>query len=277
MTHLEVLPRGYKTCKNCGEVFRANSNIQKFCIKCTTIKCKQCKTEFRHGIFNKFCSKDCYAAWMTGGPNGQRIHVDSKAKQAAHRRRKGVSMSGSPEHLEKLSRLTKLAMQRPEIQEKIRQPRGALSLERRMEISNKLKGKMPANLSYDNSGYANIQRGYFDINGTTIYFRSKWEANYALYLDFLIDHKEIYKWEFEPDTFMFEEIKLGTRSYTPDFKVFITPKKFEYHEVKGYMDSKSKTKLKRFAKYYPEHALILVDSTEYNMLKRKIGKVCKFY
>jgi hypothetical protein len=184
---------------------------------------------------------------------------------------------GSPELSDKLSKLTKLAMQRPEVQEKIRQPKGVLSLERRMQISDSLAGKMPKNLFMNNNQYSNIQRGEYDINGTTIFFRSKWEANYALYLDFLIDCKEIIKWEFEPDTFMFGKIKLGIRSYTPDFKVFNNNSSHEYHEVKGYMDSKSKTKLKRFAKYYPDEKLILIDGPQYNLLKKQIGKLCKFY
>lgn len=125
--------------------------------------------------------------------------------------------------------------------------------------------------------YQNIQRGEYDINGTTIYFRSKWEANYALFLDFLIDHKEIVKWEFEPDTFIFEKIKFGTRSYTPDFKIFNNNGTIEYHEVKGYMDSRSKTKLKRMAKYYPKIIIKLIDQSEYKLLQKQIGKICNFY
>jgi hypothetical protein len=128
---------------------------------------------------------------------------------------------------------------------------------------------------YYNSEYSNIKRGYYDINGSTMFFRSKWEANYALYLDFLVDLKQIHKWEFEPDRFMFEAIKLGTRSYTPDFKVYITIDKYEYHEVKGFMDSKSKTKLKRFKKYYPDEKLILIDRPIYTEIIKKIP--LKFY
>lgn len=218
----------------------------------------------------KYCSPYCAS-------KARRIHADNKARQAAFRRRRGKTIIGTVENSEKVSRLTKLAMLRPEVQEKIRQPRSALSLERRMEISDQLAGRMPKNMSYDNSGYSNIKRGYYDINGTTMYFRSKWEANYALYLDFLIDRKVIGKWEFEPDTFMFEAIRLGTRSYTPDFKVFNNDGGVEYHEVKGYMDSKSKTKLKRFAKYYPGLKLVLVDSAEYNLIKKQVGKLCGFY
>jgi len=244
---------------------------KKVCRYCSIVFFKPDKESQTQWAARRFCSPVCAGS-------SKRKHKDAKAKDLYHRRKNGALEQGTPEFLERISKTTKLAMQRPEVQEKIRQPRGALSLERRMQISDNLKGKMPKNMIYPNQGrFPNVQRGYYDINGTTIYFRSKWEANYALYLDFLIDHKQIHKWEFEPDTFMFEAIKLGTRSYTPDFKVFITPEQFEYHEVKGYMDSKSKTKLKRFAKYYPDEKLILIDKDEYNLLKKQIGKICQFY
>lgn len=198
--------------------------------------------------------------------------------RAAKSLRKRYSGDDGDALKKKISEATKLAMYRVDVQEKIRQPREKFSLERRIQMSNERAGKMPKNLMHiDNKKYGNIQRGYYDINGTTIYFRSKWEANYALYLDFLIDHKQIYKWEFEPDTFVFEQIKLGTRSYTPDFKVFANKDTYEYHEVKGYMDSRSKTKLKRFAKYYPDEKLVLVDREPYMEILKKLGAVCKFY
>lgn len=96
-----------------------------------------------------------------------------------------------------------------------------------------------------------------------MYFRSRWEANYARYLNFLVKHKEISRWEYEPDTYWFDKIKRGVRSYTPDFKVFSKEGRFEYHEVKGWMDDKSKTKLKRMLKYYPEHKIIIIGPKEY--------------
>lgn len=256
-----------------GDKRQSRNDLQKpprICRQCGKKYFKDKKYSNYQWSNNKFCSNICSI-------NSRKKYPNSIAKQAAYRRKAGRPKQYTLENSEKISRLTKLAMQTPEVQEKIRRPRQALSLERRMEISNNLAGKMPLNNSYNDSGYSNIQRGYYDINGTTMYFRSKWEANYALYLDFLTDHKEIYKWEFEPDTFMFEAIKLGTRSYTPDFKVYNAKNIFEYHEVKGYMDSKSKTKLKRFKKYYPEHKLILIDSVQYNLIKKQIGKLCGFY
>lgn len=125
--------------------------------------------------------------------------------------------------------------------------------------------------------YSNSKKGTYNINGKDIFFRSMWEANYALYLDFLIQQKQIKKWEFEPETFWFEKIKRGVRSYKPDFKVWIIDDIIEYHEVKGWMDSKSKTKLNRMRIYYPEIKMVLVDSKVYKQLQSKLGKVLSFY
>ena len=76
------------------------------------------------------------------------------------------------------------------------------------------------------------------------YFRSKWEANYARYLN----QMEVL-WEYEKETFWFEGIRSGTTNYTPDFYLSETD---TWVEVKGQWDSKSKTKLRRFRKYHPE-------------------------
>lgn len=103
------------------------------------------------------------------------------------------------------------------------------------------------------------------------YFRSAWEANFARYLNFLIENGDIMKWEYEPDTFEFTAIKRGTRHYTPDFKVFDS-KDAEpyYYEVKGWMDAKSKTRLKRMAKYYPNVRVIVFGQNEYTSLKKNL-------
>lgn len=107
-----------------------------------------------------------------------------------------------------------------------------------------------------------------------IFFRSSWEANYARYLNFLKSKEIIYKWQFEPDTFWFEKIKRGVRSYLPDFKIWDTSTSDPYYvEVKGWMDDKSKTKLKRMKKYYPEIRIDIVTSKEYNEIKKKISSL----
>ena len=113
--------------------------------------------------------------------------------------------------------------------------------------------------------------GWRTIGGKKCYFRSRWEANYALYLEFLKTQKQIIEWEYEPKTFWFEGVKRGTVSYLPDFRITNNNESQEYHEVKGWMDPRSKTKLKRMAKYYPEEKLILIQEKQYNEIKRKVG------
>lgn len=115
-----------------------------------------------------------------------------------------------------------------------------------------------------------------DLND--LFFRSSWEANYARYLNLLKSKNLIYKWEFEADTFWFENIKRGTRSYLPDFKVWETENSEPYYiEVKGWMDSKSSTKLKRMKKYYPHIRVDLVDKKTYLHIKTKIAPLLKHW
>lgn len=105
-----------------------------------------------------------------------------------------------------------------------------------------------------------------------VYFRSRWEANWARYLNWLISIGEIIGWEFEPDTYEFKAIRKGVRFYTPDFKVFNKDGLFEYHEVKGWNDAKSKTRAKRMAKYYPEIKIVLIDKVYYRSVAKKVSK-----
>lgn len=103
-----------------------------------------------------------------------------------------------------------------------------------------------------------------------MFFRSSWEANYARYLNWCITRGEVLSWQYESKTFIFEKIKRGTRSYTPDFKVFLPGEngKYEWHEVKGWMDPKSKVKLKRMEIYFPEETIKIIDKTFFNQAKR---------
>jgi hypothetical protein len=117
--------------------------------------------------------------------------------------------------------------------------------------------------------YSRAQGGHRkDLGG--IFFRSSWEANYARYLNLMVKFKVVQSWEFEPETFWFEDIKRGVRSYLVDFKVYyVGDERPTYVEVKGWMDAKSKTKIARFRKYYPQHRLEIVGAKEYASIKRK--------
>jgi hypothetical protein len=108
------------------------------------------------------------------------------------------------------------------------------------------------------AGYSRTRGGRrADLDGR--YFRSAWEANYARFLNFLKARGEISGWEYECKTFVFEAIKRGTRAYTPDFKV-TTGDRHEWHEVKGWMDQPSRTRLKRMAKYFPAEKVVVIDA-----------------
>ena len=120
-------------------------------------------------------------------------------------------------------------------------------------------------------GRGSWKAGWREIGGKRNYFRSRWEANYARYLQFLKEKGEISEWEHEPETFWFEAIKRGVRSYKPDFRVTFNDGRVEWHEVKGWMDSRSRTTIKRMRKYYPGETLIIIDKDQYQSIKLSAG------
>lgn len=110
-------------------------------------------------------------------------------------------------------------------------------------------------------GKATWKQEWKIIDGRRIFFRSRWEFRYALYLQLLKERGEIKDWQHEPKTFWFEGIKRGTNNYKPGFLVTHKNDSEEWIEVKGYMDSKSATKIKRMAKYFPTIKLRVVDKS----------------
>jgi hypothetical protein len=123
--------------------------------------------------------------------------------------------------------------------------------------------------------YDHVQQGIRQVAGNDYFFRSKAEANYARYLEFLREKGNIIAWHYEPVKFVFKE-RTGTNHYTPDFKVFVSEWRYEWHEVKGYMDPKSKTKIKRFKRDYPREAAVLKIVTGKDVAKigQQIGGLC---
>lgn len=104
-----------------------------------------------------------------------------------------------------------------------------------------------------------------------IFFRSSWEYYYAIFLEKLKSEGKISGWKHEPKCFWFEGIKRGVRSYLPDFCVTHLDGSEEWAEVKGYYDSKSRTKMKRMAKYHPDVRIRLVGAEWF----RENLKACK--
>jgi Protein of unknown function (DUF1064) len=119
-----------------------------------------------------------------------------------------------------------------------------------------------------NRGKATWKAGWREFGGKRCYFRSRWEANYGRYLEWLKTKGQIKDWAHEPYTFWFDKIKRGTRSYLPDFQVEECGGAVVYHEVKGWMDDRSKTKIKRMRIYFSEVRLIVIDSKGYKAISK---------
>lgn len=124
-----------------------------------------------------------------------------------------------------------------------------------------------------NVSRGNWKAGWREIGGKRNFYRSRWEANYARYLEWLKSLGQIKDWQHEPETFWFEAIRRGTRSYLPDFRVWENDGSSALHEVKGWMDSRSRTTLQRMAKYHPEQKLILIDKTQYSSITKKASSL----
>lgn len=103
-----------------------------------------------------------------------------------------------------------------------------------------------------NSGKRSVIGKRADLGGQ--FFRSGWEANVARVLN-----KRGIKWDYEPTVFSFLEhgVKRGTVSYCPDFRW-----KGTYLEIKGYLDGRGRTAIRRFKRFYPE---------EFSKLKAVVG------
>ena len=134
------------------------------------------------------------------------------------------------------------------------------SEEHRQMLSDKMSKQMVNRFGSSAENYSRTKKGWLEFdNGKKYYFRSGWEMKYAGFLQTLLKGRAIKDWTYEEDTFWFHAIKRGVRSYTPDFKIYFYDGSHEYHEVKGWMDAKSKTKIKRFEKYYQNESLTIID------------------
>jgi hypothetical protein len=121
--------------------------------------------------------------------------------------------------------------------------------------------------AFGENAYSRVNRGYAeDIPG--LHFRSQWEANYARFLDWLKAKGEIQDWAYESERFIFHGVTKAPVTYTPDFKVTENSGSVIYHEVKGWMDGPSKSKLKRMAKFYPDVSIIVIGAGEYKALAK---------
>jgi hypothetical protein len=114
------------------------------------------------------------------------------------------------------------------------------------------------------------RQGWREIGDKKVYCRSRWEANYARYLEWQFQQGFIKEWLHEPQTFWFDKIKRGCVTYLPDFKVISNDGAHFWVEVKGWMDPKSITKIRRFRKYFPEEKLFIIDKKWYQKNNHKM-------
>lgn len=116
---------------------------------------------------------------------------------------------------------------------------------------------------------ASWKQGHRFIGGEDRFFRSSWEFNYALYLQYLKDNKQIQEWYYESEVFYFKESKNNCYAYNPDFKIINNDNSFYFVEIKGWMDSVSKKKIENMGIFYPEIKLIVIDDKEYFKFKKE--------
>ena len=88
----------------------------------------------------------------------------------------------------------------------------------------------------------------------TIYFFSRWEANFARLMNFLR-----IKWVHQPRTF-----QLHSQKYTPDFYL---PEMGTYIEIKNFLSAYSRNRDEEFRRLYPDLELLLILKDEYLALQ----------
>lgn len=112
--------------------------------------------------------------------------------------------------------------------------------------------------------------GYRVIGNIEAFYRSRWEANYARYLDQICLDVTIKSWEHEPEYFALT-IDGKTRRYLPDFRVQKVDGAIEYHEVKGWLCERSKAVLAAMASQYPGVKVIVIDKSPYRQIEKQFS------
>lgn len=128
--------------------------------------------------------------------------------------------------------------------------------------------------------YTNVGKRRPDLNN--VFFRSKWEANIARWLNHLIEMEEVESWEYEPDEFEFPVKRGKCKFYKPDFCVVYNisqeggaPPKQDIHylEVKGHLTAESKTKLSRMKRYFPDVKVEIIEKAAYASIEKDACRI----
>lgn len=141
---------------------------------------------------------------------------------------------------------------------------GVYSEDARQRSSDAMMERHVTHPTMSQKGHSNGASGFREDLG--LFVRSGWEANYARYLNWLVQQRQIVSWEYEAATFWFEKIKRGVRSYKPDFEIVNLDGSVEYHEVKGYDYPRGRTARTRMALYFPDVKLVLIDKDGYKAI-----------
>jgi len=200
------------------------------------------------------------------------VSTAERRQRQADRMRAWHAQYGNPNKGKTLSCEVKLKMSAasrrmwkdPEFAAKMRTPERRA---RRRQVSS--ENWIRSGRSNENA-YSRCSRGRRgDLGG--MFFRSGWEANYARILNMLIEQHKIYRWEYEPDTFKFP-LDDRPQSYTPDFKVWDHDGgDYYYAEIKGWMDEKSRLKLQRMERFYPDVPIKVIGQREYKILQSEFS------
>lgn len=216
-------------------------------------------------ILDRPHSNICRAARQMGLTNKGRKKSDKLSERAAKNTsalwkikphpRGMLGKKHNPETREKFSKSTKLRFKRE---------RGTEKEARRIEKMMRTKEKNGTLHPHRKRG--SWKQAWAEVGGKRIFCRSSWEVNYAHLLEDKKQSGIIKDWQHEPETFWFEKIRRGVRSYKPDFKItWADDLSVEYHEIKGWMDAKSKTKLKRMKIYHPDVSVIVLNEKKYKL------------
>lgn len=118
-----------------------------------------------------------------------------------------------------------------------------------------------------------LTRGGFreDIS---LHVRSSWEANYTRYLKFLKENGKIQDFEYENETFKFENEQEKPYSFTPDFKVY-SKEGVCYHEVKGVAKTRDLKINERMKKYFPNVKIKYIFPEDYKKIQNEYGCIIK--
>jgi len=244
-------------CKNCGENFLGAKNRIYCSYKCAYTDKERLKDNNRKNRGTSIC-KGCGKEFpiTTRSPRGIFCTQKCSGKYTANKILNNLPRPIKPRKTLICKHCGKGFQVKPHMENKRRfcsQSCGTLGSTKKRTTT------MRKNFSHY-GGYSRCKHGWHQVGDQEIFARSLWESNYAYYLEWLRKNGAIQFWEHEPETFWFEGIKRGVCSYLPDFKVVENNGDVIYHEVKGWMDKKSITKLKRMKKYHPTVKLFLADS-----------------